>query len=78
MQEREEACMKPRFLAWTTGWVRKAFTELGDPGREAGLGAGRRTMMPIWDVTTLRCLWDNRVEKPIETGAGSCQKNKEI
>lgn len=43
MREREETCMKPRFLAWTAGWVRKAFTELG----EAGLGAGRGTMMPI-------------------------------
>ena len=58
MQEREETCMKPRVLAWTTGWVRKAFTELGDPGREAGLGVGRRTVMPIWDVSTLTCPWD--------------------
>lgn len=38
--EMEETCMKPRFLASTTGWMGKAFTEIGDTGRATGLGTG--------------------------------------
>ena len=52
-----------RFLAWTPGWVRKTFSWAGDPASEVGLGAGKGTMMPKLDISSLRCLWDNRMEK---------------
>lgn len=37
----------------------------GDAGGEAGLEVGMEMMAAILDTESLRCLWDNHVEKTI-------------
>ena len=76
-------CRRGRRPAWSQ--IPGLYTWMGEediqlswgPRKWSRSGSRERDNDARLDISSLRCLWDNRMEKPI-AGALSCWKNKEI